>query len=411
MLRNTMTGILGVDPSVRESALAMGMTERQMLFEVEMPLAAPTILAGIRIAVGNHDRDGDHRGGYRRGRAGGLHFSRNRDGGYDADSGGRRAGRHHGPGRPTRDWDGSSDRLSRYAAVLLLAGCGKPHGIVVGSKNFTEQDILGEILAQHIERRLRVPVERKPHIGGTLLAHQALVSGAIDLYPEYTGTALTAILKLPTERDPATTFRSVAAEYAKRWRLSWMPPFGFNNTFAMTVRGETARARKVATLSEAARAGTWSLGAGYEFVQRPDGLAGLEKTYSLRMQARPVTMDLGLLYQALLAGKVEMVAASSTDGLLVGAGPGGPARRSTLLSTLRMRRGGARADSRRASRVARCVGRTGGEYLRADHAEAQLSRRRRAPAGPRHCVGVSGPVVADPAAVILRTNRTVKFTA
>jgi len=112
------------------------------------------------------------------------------------------------------------------AALLLLSGCAKPHRIIVGSKNFTEQDVLGEILAQHIERRLRVQVERKPHIGGTLLAHEALVSGAIDLYPEYTGTALTAILKLPTDNDPETTFSTVEAEYSKRWRLVWLPPFG-----------------------------------------------------------------------------------------------------------------------------------------------------------------------------------------
>jgi glycine betaine/choline ABC-type transport system substrate-binding protein len=198
---------------------------------------------------------------------------------------------------------------------LLLAGCaGKPH-IVVGSKNFTEQVLLGEILAQQIERRVGAPVERKLNLGGTMLAHEALVRGDIDLFPEYTGTALTAVLKQPPSADRTAALEQVRAAYRKSWHLSWLSPLGFNDSFAMMVGGTAARAAGIETLSDAAAKRTWRLGAGYEFQQRPDGLPGLLKTYGLRTEGAPVAMDLGLLYAALQAGKVDMIAANSTDGL------------------------------------------------------------------------------------------------
>ncbi len=198
--------------------------------------------------------------------------------------------------------------------VLLLAGCGRHPRIVVGSKNFTEQVLLGEILAQQIERRVGIPVERRLDLGGTLLAHEALTSGSIDLYPEYTGTALTTILKQPPVADPTAALDQVRREYQRRWHLDWLPPLGFDDTFAMIVTRKTADAAGIATLSQAA-ARPWHLGAGYEFEQRPDGLNGLLKTYGLRLDGAPVTMDLGLLYQALTSGKVDMIAANSTDGM------------------------------------------------------------------------------------------------
>ncbi len=200
-------------------------------------------------------------------------------------------------------------------ALLLAAACGRQPRIVVGSKNFTEQVLLGEILAQQIERRLGVPVERKLDLGGTLLAHEALVRGSIDLYPEYTGTALTTVLKQRPLADRHAAFEQVSAEYRHRWNLDWLPPLGFNDTFAMIVSNRTARSAGIATLSEAAASRPWRLGIGYEFQQRPDGLEGLLKTYGLRVQGSPITMDLGLLYQALKSGKVDMIAANSTDGL------------------------------------------------------------------------------------------------
>ena len=201
--------------------------------------------------------------------------------------------------------------------MLLVTGCSRQPRIVVGSKNFTEQIILGEILAQQLERRTQLVVQRKFNLGGTLLTQQALVSGALDLYPEYTGTALTAILKEKPSSDAGVVFRQVKAAYHDRWRLEWLPPLGFANTFAMTVRGESGRAERLNTISDAARSQrAWRLGMGYEFLQRPDGLSGLLRAYGLRIQDSPVTMDLGLLYQALEHDQVDMIAANSTDGLL-----------------------------------------------------------------------------------------------
>ncbi len=184
----------------------------------------------------------------------------------------------------------------------------------MGSKNFTEQLILGEIAAQQLERRLGVHVERRLNLGGTLLAHSALVQGDIDAYPEYTGTALTAVLKEAPESSPDVVLRRVREGY-RRWNLSWLEPLGFNNTFAMVIRGADARAGHIRTLTEA-RVRPWTLGAGYEFATRPDGLPGFEKTYGLKLNGPPVTMDLGLLYQALESGKIDMAAGNSTDGLI-----------------------------------------------------------------------------------------------
>ena len=198
-----------------------------------------------------------------------------------------------------------------------LVACTRDHPITVGSKNFTEQVVLGEIVAQHLEYRLGRRVDRKLNLGGTMLAHQALVRGEIDLYPEYTGTALTAILKLSPTSDPAGAIALVRGEYQARFGLEWMDPLGFNNTFAMVIRGEDARKNKIATLSDAARYSPgWNLGVGYEFQQRPDGLAGLLKTYHLPIHGSPKTMDLGLLYKALEQGQVSMVAGNATDGQL-----------------------------------------------------------------------------------------------
>ena len=202
------------------------------------------------------------------------------------------------------------------AVTVAIAGCSSgPRAVVVGSKNFTEQVVLGEIIAQQVERK-GIPVERKSNLGGTLLAHEALKQGGIDLYPEYTGTALTAVLKQPVDRDPAVVLQRVRDAYIPLG-LQWLQPLGFDNTFAMVVRSDVARADQVSTLSEAARrARPWRLGVGYEFIQRPDGLEGLVSTYGLRLDGSPVTMDLGLLYPALESRRIEMAAASATDGRL-----------------------------------------------------------------------------------------------
>jgi glycine betaine/choline ABC-type transport system substrate-binding protein len=206
---------------------------------------------------------------------------------------------------------------SALCAAILLTACGARHHIVVGSKNFTEQLVLGEIVAQHIEARMHQPVERKLDLGGTLLAHQALLAGDIDLYPEYTGTAFTNVLKRSGVTDPAVVLEQVRAEYSSGFHLDWMDPLGFDNSFAMTVRGDDARARHLQTLSDAAAdpAG-FALGAGYEFLTRPDAYGALNRAYSIKWTAAPRSMDLGLLYQALEQKQVSMAAANTTDGLL-----------------------------------------------------------------------------------------------
>jgi osmoprotectant transport system substrate-binding protein len=198
------------------------------------------------------------------------------------------------------------DRTKIVAGLMLvLAGCGsRTHTIRVGSKNFTEQVVLGEIIAQHLENRLHEKVARSLNLGGTLLAQQALINREIDLYPEYSGTALAMVLKAPVSAD-------LAAEYSRRFHLAWMAPLGIDNTFAMVVKGNTG----LKTLSEAARL-TWTLGVGYEFERRADGLAALKSTYGMEFKGSPKTMDLGLLYKAIELGQVDMIAANATDGML-----------------------------------------------------------------------------------------------
>jgi osmoprotectant transport system substrate-binding protein len=206
------------------------------------------------------------------------------------------------------------DRTKIIAALMALAslcGCKQSgHVITVGSKNFTEQVVLGEIVAQQVENRLHLKVDRSLNLGGTLLAHQALTSGEIDLYPEYTGTALTSVLKEPVNTDPAAVLARVRSEYGTRFQVEWLDPLGIDNGFAMVVR----RSANLKTLTDAAGR-PWNLGVGYEFEQRSDGLKALKSTYGLRFSATR-TMDLGLLYKALEDGQVDMIAANATDGLL-----------------------------------------------------------------------------------------------
>jgi len=206
--------------------------------------------------------------------------------------------------------------MAGKALIALLAlfsiACSREQRVRVGSKNFSEQLVLGEIIAQHLENRLHGHVSRKFDLGGTLLTQQAMESGQLDVYPEYTGTALIAVLKAKPLKDPAEVLKAVRQGY-RQWHLEWLDPLGFENTFAMAVRNEDGGYK---TLSAAAQARAWKLGAGYEFAHREDGLPGLMKTYSLRLSGTPRTMDLGLLYQALSKKQVEMVAGNSTDGLL-----------------------------------------------------------------------------------------------
>ena len=203
--------------------------------------------------------------------------------------------------------------------LLLLTACAPPRfdRPVIGAKNFTEQVVLGELLAQHIEARTGLKVERRFYLAGSYIAQQALVSGRIDAYVEYTGTALTAILKQPPVHlaDPAeneaASLDTVRRLYRDRYNVVAAEPLGFENTFAMITRPEVP----ARTLSDAAPlAPHWRLGVGYEFEERPDGLRGLEAAYALQFAGAPRTMDLGLLYRSLAAHQVDLIAGNSTDG-------------------------------------------------------------------------------------------------
>ena len=203
------------------------------------------------------------------------------------------------------------------ACASGLAGCARSRTLVVGSKNFTEQEILGEIAAQQLERRLGTRVVRKLDIGGTLLAHEALVAGEIDLYPEYTGTALTAVLKETPHGDREQVYKAVEEGYASKFGLVLGPPLGFDDTFAIEIRGEDARRLGLKTISQAAAyTPKWRAGFGYEFMERPDGWKGLAATYGLRFAEEPRIMDLGLLTRALKDRQVDLIAGNTTDGLI-----------------------------------------------------------------------------------------------
>jgi osmoprotectant transport system substrate-binding protein len=202
---------------------------------------------------------------------------------------------------------------------LFFPACGatRQQTLVIGSKNFTEQVILGEMLAQHLEAKTGLRVERRFYLAGTYICHQALLAGRIDAYVEYTGTALTAILKQSTESNPENVYDQVKREYASRFGLEVMDALGFNNTFAIVIRGETARRLSLRTLSEAAPyTARWRPGFGYEFMERPDGYQGLVQAYHLTFGQPPRIMDLGLLYRTLLEKQVDLVAGNSTDGLI-----------------------------------------------------------------------------------------------
>ena len=203
------------------------------------------------------------------------------------------------------------------AVAALVTACGPRDRIVVGAKNFTESDLLAEIVAQQIERRTGLPVERRLHLGGTFVCHQAIVSGRIDVYVEYSGTALTAVLERAPLQDPDSVAAVVRAEYASRFDLVWGEQLGFDNTFAVAVRRADAEREGLRTIGDLARvAPRWRAGFGYEFLERPDGFAGLARTYGLAFAAPPTAMDLGLTYRALADGRVDVIAGNSTDGLI-----------------------------------------------------------------------------------------------
>jgi osmoprotectant transport system substrate-binding protein/osmoprotectant transport system permease protein len=341
IIRNTVTGILGVDPNVREAAVAMGMTDRQVLFKVELPLAMSVILTGVRVAVvitigvaiiaAEVGAGGLGEYIFR-----GLRLNDNRlllAGAVPSAAMALLA--DFGFNLIEKQFDVSTSRRRaprplRVAAIAVLAlgivvmgyavlkgfrrtspDAARGH-VTVGSKDFTESNLLAEIVAQMLEAR-GVEVDRKFDLGGNL-AHSAVVAGQIDLYPEYTGTAFTAILHHQPVTDPKAVYDQVEKEYSQQFHLSVSQPLGFDNTFAILVRGEDARRLNLKTISDAAKySPQWQAGFGHDFISRQDGYPGFSKTYGLRF--RDVSdMALDLTYTALASQKVDMIAGNSTDG-------------------------------------------------------------------------------------------------
>jgi osmoprotectant transport system permease protein len=334
IVRTTIAGLQGIDRSIREAGTAMGMTRSELLRQVELPLAMPSIVAGIRVAavVGVGSATIAAAIG-----AGGLGEYIYRglsmvdttvilagaipaavlaliiDGGLLWLERGLASRRRTGTRR-------LAAALAALVAIVMLGSAtmfsGRRAAIVVGSKNFTEQLILGEIVAGAIERQTGLTVDRRLNLGGTLICERALASGDIDVYVEYTGTALTAVFHQPLANDSSAVLQTVRDAYARTGR-TLLEPLGFNNTFTILVRGSDARRLKVETIDDAAvRAPGWRAGFGYEFLERPDGFPGLSKTYGLRFAEPPRVMDLTLTYRALASGQVDLIAGDATAGLI-----------------------------------------------------------------------------------------------
>jgi len=212
-------------------------------------------------------------------------------------------------------------RLFSLILVVTLAFFTSCHAqkpqIVIGSKFFTEQVVLAELLAQHIEARTGIHVERKTNLGGTLLVHKAMQAGQVDLYVEYTGTALNAVLNESPTGDSSAVYQRVKQLYGERFNLEATEPLGFENTFAMVIRGEDARQLHLQRMSDLVPiAPRWRIGVGFEFLERSDGFPGWSERYGLHFAQQPSVMDLGLIYRALQDHKVDIVAGNSTDGVI-----------------------------------------------------------------------------------------------
>jgi osmoprotectant transport system permease protein len=342
VIRNTVTGVEGVERSVREAAVAMGMTDRQVLRQVELPLAAPVILAGVRVATVISVGVATVAAFIGAGGLGALIYRGLRQNddklmlagaipaallALAADAGiGLIESRLDVRRRVSRAGVGRRAFARRAAAVgvavALLAGGGvalwlassRPD-VKVGSKDFTESIILAEIFAQELEAR-GLRVERRYELGGDL-AHGALAAGEVDVYPEYTGTSLINILKHPPSTDARAVYDRVRTDYAARFDVEVGPPLGFEDTFAILVRSADARRLGLKTVSDAAQhAPGWRAGFGQDFMSRADGYEGFARAYGLRFASRPREMDLSLSYRALAESQVDVIAGNSTDGMI-----------------------------------------------------------------------------------------------
>lgn len=343
IVRNTLAGIEGVAPPVIEAADGLGFSKRQRLWWVELPLALPVILAGVRtstvICVGIATLS-TFIG------AGGLGDLINRG---LALSNARLVVLGAGvaaalalfldfalglveawlaPGRPRPGLRKKTALFGGLVVLFAVAGVRVPRGtsptngtpvagrptIRIGSKNFTEQLILGELLAQVVEADARFTVERVFNLGGTVICHEALIHDEIDLYPEYTGTALSAVLGLAVPDDPGKVMGLVRTAYADRFACRWLDPLGFNNTYAITVPRALSEQQGWQTVSDLQPEAT-NLRAGFtsEFRERADGYPGLQRAYGFHFGS---VRDLGpeLMYAAAAQGEVDVICAFATDG-------------------------------------------------------------------------------------------------
>lgn len=342
IIRNTVTGILGVDANVREAAVAMGMTDRQILWQVEMPLAMSVILTGVRVAVVICVGVATIAAVVGAGGLGTYIFRGLRQ--YDNalilagavpaalmalaadfllgllekrfdEKRRRESERKSSLTKSKLIW---ASLAATILAIAVFAAWRTTNGrasVIVGSKDFTESVILAEIVAQSLEAR-GVSVERQFELGGNL-AHDAMLAGRIDCYPEYTGTSYTAILKHQPITDTRAVYEQVKREYAEQFNAEVSQPLGFSNDFAILVRGEEARKLNLKTISDAVPyARKWSAGFGQDFMSRADGYPGFSRAYGFEFKQPPREMDLSLTYRALAAKQVDLIAGNSTDGLI-----------------------------------------------------------------------------------------------
>ena len=348
VVRNTVTGIVGIDPAVREAATAMGMSGWQRLRLVELPLAMPVVLTGIRVAVVISVGVATVAAAVGAGGLGTYIFRGLRQNDNNLLLAGALASAvlallcDLALGQVEAAYKiGQKSSVARKIVGLAFSGAlvlvaissflpgfragpsgsdlardGRPQQkVVVGSKDFTESVILAEILAQMLERD-GVVVERQFELGGNL-PHESLLSKQIDVYPEYTGTAYTTILKHPPITDPQQVYEQTRTEYADRLGLAVSPPLGFANDFAILVRGEVAREQGLKTISDAVPiARNWQAGFGQDFMSRADGYPGFVKAYGFSFAKQPREMDLSLTYRALASGELDLIAGNSTDGLI-----------------------------------------------------------------------------------------------
>ncbi len=349
LLRGLVTGLAQVPPGLKEAGQALGLSDRQVLLRVELPLALPTLMAGIRVATVIGVGVATIAAAIGAGGLGvfifrGIATVNNglilagalpaaaialvADGGLGVMEKRLAEPRAKGPTGGRRRvlrlaWLLAGLAVGTVLALRLLPPAGTGTGTVrIGSKSFTEQLILGELLAQQIEATTPLNVQRDFGLGGTGLIHAAVRSGRIDGYVEYTGTAWTTLLDQPPpspeSADPALrVFEQTRRLYGERFGLTVFPSLGFENSFAILVRGAEARRLGIATISEAApNTPGWRAGFGYEFLNRPDGFAGLARRYGLRFTQPPEAMDLGLTYRALAEGRVDLIAGDTTNGLI-----------------------------------------------------------------------------------------------